>query len=77
MFPSAQSLRRCVGIDPVNDILDPRPQRQVGEDLDDTSLIGKGRLLEHRQIFHHSVVDDVLHDLIDKVDLPAVQVDIV
>lgn len=74
LFSSAQSLCRRVGIDPVNDTLAPRPQGQVREDLHNAPLISKGRLLEHGQIFHHSVVNDVLHDLIDKVDLSAVQI---
>ena len=71
------SLRRRIGVDPVDHALNPGPQRQIGEDLHDTPLVGEGRLLEHRQVFHHAVVDDVLHDLVDKVDLSAVQIDVV
>ena len=69
-------LRRGVGVDPVNHALDSSPQGQVCEYLYDTSPICEGRFLKHRQILHDPVMDDVLHNLVDEVDLPAVQVDI-
>ena len=69
--------RRCVSVDPVNDTFDATPEGQIGKHLHDTPLIGKGWLLEDRQVLHHAVVDDVLHDLVDEVDLPAVQVGVI
>lgn len=74
---AAQFLYRRVGVDPVNNTLDSSPRGQVSKDLYDASPIREGRLLEYRQILHDPVMDDVLHALIDKVDLPAVQVDVV
>lgn len=38
------------------------------------SLVGERRLLEDRQVLYHATMDDVLHDLVDKIDLSAVQV---
>ena len=72
-----RNLCRSIGVDPVNHTLDSCPKGQICENLHDAAPIREGRLLEHRQILHHAVVDDVLYDLVDKVDLPAVQVDIV
>ena len=50
---------RCVVIDLLDDLADAGPKRQIGEYLYDTAVIGEGRLLEHGQVFHHAVVDDV------------------
>lgn len=71
------NLCRGVGIDPVDDTFDPSPQGQICENLHDTSTICEGRFLKHRQILHDSIMDNILHDLVDEVDLPAVQIDIV
>lgn len=34
----------------------------------------KGKFLQNEQVFEHSVVCDILHDLVYKADLPAVQI---
>ena len=53
------SLSCCnsVGIDLLNDPADAHPDGEIGEDLHDAALVCERRLLKHRQIFHHAVVD--------------------
>ena len=48
-----------IGIDLVNDFADARPDRKIRKDLHHAALVGKGRLLEHGQVFHQTVMDDV------------------
>ena len=62
-----------VGVDPVNNPLDPQPNRQVCENLHDAALVGEGRLLEDGHVLEHTVLDDVLNDLVDEVDLSVIQ----
>ena len=40
-------------------------------------MVGKRRFLQNGQVFHHAVVDDVLHDLIYEIDLSAIEAGIV
>ena len=60
-----------------NDLANAHPDGEIGEDLHDAALVGKGRLLKDRQILHHTVMNDVLHDLVDKINLAAVQIRVV
>ena len=59
----------------VNGCFNPGPDGQIGKDLHDAALIGKRRLLQNRKIFHDAIFDNVFDNLIDEIDLPAVQVD--
>lgn len=70
-------LRCRVAVDAVDHAFDALPQGQVGEHLHNAATVSKGWFLQNGQVFHHTVVDDVLHDLVDKVDLPGVQAGIV
>jgi hypothetical protein len=70
-------LRRRIGIDPVNHLSDSHPHGQIRKYLYDTTLIRKWRFLKHRQILHHPVMNDILNDLIYKVNLSAVKIGVV
>lgn len=63
-----------IGVDPVDHRFDSQPQGQVGEHLHHAALVGEGWFLKNGQVFHHTVAHNVLHDLVDKVNLPAVQI---
>ena len=69
-FPAHLSCRR-VGVDLLDDLADAHPDGEIGKNLHDAALICKRRLLQDRQILHHAVVDDVLHDLVDEIDLES------
>ena len=69
--------RRGIRVDPIDNSLDSKPQGDVRKHFYDTAAIGKRRLLKHRHIFHHAVVNDVLNDLIDKIDLIRIQLNAV
>ena len=59
-----------IRVDLLDGFADAAPQGEIGaEDFYDTALIGEGGLLEDGEILHEAVVDDVLYDLIDKIDL--------
>ena len=53
--------------------LDFEPNCSIGKHFQNTTIIGEGCVLQHRHIFHKAVVDNVLHDLVHKVDLIVVQ----
>lgn len=66
-------LCHSVGVDLLNGFTDTHPEGQIGEDLHYAALVRKRRLLQHRKVFHQTVVDDILHDLVDEVNLSAVE----
>ena len=48
-----------VGVDLLNGFTDTHPEGQIGEDLHYAALVRKRRLLQHRKVFHQTVVDDI------------------
>ena len=69
-FPAHLSRRR-VGVDLLDDLANAHPDREISKDFHNAALVGERRLLQDRQILHHAVMDDVLHDLIDEIDLES------
>lgn len=63
----------CISVDTVDHSLDSHPNRKIIKDLDDTALIRKGCFLKDRHIGQHTILDDVLDNLVDKINLSAVQ----
>ena len=51
--------RQRIRIDLIDHLPDSCPQRQIREDLDDTSLIRKRCLLQHGKVLHHTVMDNI------------------
>lgn len=66
-----------IRVDPVDHCPDAQPEGEVCEHLHHTALAGKRRTLKDRRVFHQSIVEDVLHDMVDKIDLTAVQAGVV
>ena len=64
----------CVGVDLFNGLANTKPYTQICKDLYDASLICKRRLLQNGEVFHHAIMYDVLDNLVDKVNLSAVEV---
>ena len=71
------SCRQGVCVYLVDDFFDADPYRYIGKYFNDAALIGEGRLLQNGHILHQSVMNDILHDLIDKIDLTAVEVHVI
>ncbi len=68
-----KDLGHRVGIDLLDDHPDPQPDGQVCEHFYHAALVREGRFLEDGQVPNHPVVDNVLHDLVHKINLAAVQ----
>ena len=66
-------LCRRIGVDPVNHCPNAQPNGEVGEHFHNTALVGERCLLEDRQVLHHAILDNVLHNLVDKINLAAIQ----
>lgn len=49
------------------------PYTKICEHFHDAAVVRKRRILQHRQILHQPIVDNVFHDLIHKVNLIAVK----
>lgn len=64
----------CVGVDLFNGLANTKPYTQICKDLYDASLICKRRLLQNGEVFHHAIMYDVLDNLVNKVNLSAVEV---
>ena len=58
-------------------IPNPRPEGQIRKNLHNGALISKGWLLEYGHILHHPVLHHITDDLIDKIDLPLIQIHII
>ena len=72
---SRELCRQGIGIDALYGLPDAVPHVKVGrEQFDDVALVREGWLLQHGQILHHAVLNDIFHDLVHEVDLSAVQV---
>lgn len=63
--------RNRIRIDLFDNLANTQPNRKISEDLDNTAFVGERRFLQDRKVLHHSVVYDVLYDLIDKIDFPV------
>ena len=64
---------RCIRVHPFNRFADSGPYGKIRKDFHDAALIGKWRILQHGQILHHPVVNDIFHNLVNKIDLWAAQ----
>ena len=62
-----------IGVHLIDHFFDPHPYGEIGEHIHDAALIGKRRFLENGHILQKAVMDDVFHDLVHEIDLPAVQ----
>ena len=60
-----------------NHTLDAKPKGYIREDLYYATLIRKGCLLQDAQILHQTIVHDILHNLVDEINLTAVQIGVV
>ena len=69
----AASGHQSVGVDLLDGLADICPEAQACEDIHDTALVVEGRLLQHAEILHEPVEHDILHHLVHKVNLAAVQ----
>ena len=57
----------------VNDFLYAKPYGNVGKDIYNTALVRERCFFQNRKIFHHSVANNILNNLIDKIYLSAVK----
>lgn len=64
----------CVGVDLFNGLANAKPDAQICKDLYDASLVCKRWFLQNREVLHRAIVYDVLDNLVDKVNLSAVEV---
>ena len=60
---------QSIGVDPVYDPLDVKPDGQICKYFHNTTVVGERRVLQYRQILHQTIVDDIFHDLVHEVDL--------
>ena len=54
----------CVGVNLVNDTLNTKPHGQVGKDFHNATVVCKRCALQHRQVLHKTVMNNILHDLV-------------
>lgn len=64
----------CVGVDLFNGLANTKPYTQICKDLYDASLVCKRWFLQNREVLHRTIMYDVLDNLVDKVNLSAVEV---
>lgn len=64
----------CIGVDLFNGLANAKPDAQICKDLYDASLVCKRWFLQNREVLHRAIVYDVLDNLVDKVNLSAVEV---
>ena len=53
------------------------PHIQNREDFHNASAICEWCFLQNGEVFHHSIVNNVLYDLIDEINLTAVKIDVI
>ena len=53
------------------------PHIQVRKDFNNAATICEWCFLQDREVFHHPVVNDVLHDLINEIDLTAIKIHVI
>lgn len=58
-----------VGIDLINNLLNVESRCETCEHFYDAAVIRKRCALQHIQILYNAIVDNILHDLVDEVDL--------
>lgn len=66
-------LCHCIRINIIYDLFDSHPDCLIRKYIHNTALIRKWCFPKYRKVFHHSVMNDVFHNLIDKINLPAVK----
>ena len=64
-------------IDLFDDFANAHPDRQISKNVNYAALVRKRRLLQYRKVFHQAIAYNVLHDLIHKVNLTAVQTGVI
>ena len=74
MFYRGGCLCSSICVDRINDFFYSKPNTHICKDFRNAPTIRKRRFQQNRKIFHHSIMNNILNDLIYKINLPAVQI---
>ena len=79
VFYQIMSRCRCISIcvDRFDNFHNIKPYNRIGEYISDISLVGERSFLKHFEVCQHTVLYDVVDDLIHEVNLPIIKVNIV
>ena len=76
-FPQSALLRNRIGIDFLNSGIDALPDIEVREHIHNAAPVGERSLLQNRHVLQQTVMDNILHNLVYKINLTAVQTGVI